>query len=551
MLTDLYIQNYILIDKLKLSFLDDFTVITGETGAGKSVIIGALALLLGDRFDQKSLLNSNEKCIIEGTFQITSENILPFFQENDIDFQQQTIIRREIAVGGRSRAFVNDTPVSSNLLKDIGMLLVDIHSQHATLELQNSGFQLNVVDRFGKLEQNVEKLKEHFFEIQQLKKDFTEKQNSYNKIVREQEYRNFVLNELNQAAIKQHETNDLEQELQLLSQADNLLQWTEKIDYLFESGDLSLISSVEQLVSESRKFKIDDERVVSLRERLNLIAIELKDIAHESSNFTNHLESNPERLEQVIQRLDALNKLIFKYHVTGSDGLIALQKQYQNELKDSEDLQQEIAHLQKQITEKEGKWNIEAKKISEKRLALSPKIEQQITQILQTLGTPEAQFLVVLKETVASETGIDQISFLFSANCGITPNEIKKVASGGELSRIMLAIKYLISESLPIATFIFDEIDTGISGVVATKVSDMLKKMAEKKQIIAITHLPSIAATGKQHLYIYKLTATKNTLISARYLQTEERIKEVAQIIGGEKIETSTLETAKHLLHIK
>lgn len=538
-----------MIDEIDLSFSDGFTVITGETGAGKSVIVGAIAQLLGERFDQKMLLDSNRKCIIEGTFQINTPQLQQLFLKNDIDFQQQTIIRREVAIGGRSRTFVNDTPVNVNILKEIGHHLIDIHSQHETLELQSNVFQLNVVDRFGNLEQEVEHLGEHFQKIQQLKKELHEKSAAFEKIMREQDYRNFVLNELEKANIKQNETNELEQELQLLSQADNLLQWTEKIKFLLDSEENAIIASLEQLLSEAKKIHVNDERIRSIEQRLHSITVDLKDIAQEAENFSNTFESNPERLYQVETRLDTLNNLIFKYHVAGCNGLLDLQKQYQQQSENSNDLQEDIKTLKKEILIEEEKWNSEALKISEKRKSLYPKIEQKITQLLKELGIPEATLTIKAQTTVPTETGIDLISFMFSANRGIAPEEIRKVASGGELSRIMLSIKYLISVSLPLSTFIFDEIDTGVSGNVATKVGTMLQKMAEHKQIFAITHLPTIAASGKHHIFVFKQPSTETTTISARYLSDEERIKEIAQIIGGEKCTHSALETAKQMLN--
>ncbi|MDD4847454.1 MAG: DNA repair protein RecN [Bacteroidales bacterium] len=548
MLTQLYIRNYILIDELHLSFSDGFTVITGETGAGKSVVIGALAQLLGDRFDQKMFFDAQQKCVIEGTFQLNAPELPAIFEKNDLDFLPQTIIRREMAVGGRSRIFVNDTPVSANCLKEIGRFLVDIHSQHETLALQNNLFQLNVVDRFGKLETNAARLETHFYAIRQLKDSLSEKKSTLQQLLREQEYRHFVVNELEQCRIKPHETQNLEQSLQLLSQSDSLLQWSEKIHFQLLSDESPIVGNLEQLVSESKKFHVDDERIISLGTRLNQCAIELKDIALEAENLSSTLESDPEQLEKSIQRLDVLNNLIFKYHVSSSDDLLTLLQQYQETCYNSETLALEVQQLEHQIADEEVKWNTEAKNLSEQRSALFPVMAQQMTQLLQSLGMPEAQLIIKAQPIAPCEHGIDQISFLFSANRGISPNEIKKVASGGEMSRIMLSIKYLISESLPLSTFIFDEIDTGISGSVATKVSAMLQKIAEKKQIITITHLPSIAACGKNHLYIYKTTNTTKTSISARYLNNQERITEIAQMIGGDKTEKSTIETAKHLL---
>lgn len=549
MLTDLYIRNYILINEIHLSFSDGLTVITGETGAGKSVIIGAVAQLLGERFDQKMLFDATQKCIIEGTFQIDSQDIKKIFVENDIDYQPQTIIRREIAVGGRSRTFINDTPVNGTLLKEIGRNLVDIHSQHETLELQSNLFQLNVIDRFGKLQQEVEQLSEHFQYIHQLKKEFSEKKSALEQILREQDYRNFVLNELEAAHPKPNEINTLEQSFQILSQADHLLQWTEKIQFLLASKEEPVITNLELLVAEAKKFNVDDERITSIYKRLHSISLELKEIARDAENFSGSFESNPEQLEEIGIRLDMLNNLIFKYHVSGCEGLIELQNQYQQQLESSENLQEELNQLQKNILSEEEKWNSDALKISEKRSKLYPKIEQQLTQLLKELGIPEAKIEVKSQHVLPTETGIDQISLMFSANSGMNPEEIRKVASGGELSRIMLAIKYLVSDAIPLSTFIFDEIDTGISGTVATKVGAMLKKMAENKQIFSITHLPTIAASGAQHLFVYKQTHLEKTSISARYLTYVERITEIAQIISGEKFTNSALETAKQLLH--
>lgn len=552
MIKELHIHNYFLINNLSLDFSKGFTLITGETGAGKSMLIGAISLLLGEKVDQKMLFNPEEKCIIEGLFDIRALHLNAFFEENELDYAPETIIRREITPGAtRSRAFINDTPVTNLQLKELGSQLVDIHSQHETLNLNNPLTQLQIVDRYGRLEQQTGRLRALFHEIKKEKSELAAQTVLLQEALREQEFRQHALQEFEAVNVKEGELEELEQEFQLVGNADTLKTWLDKIQFVLNEQELSLVRTIDGLESEGRKIPVENERVTAILERLRSASYELSDLAEDARKVSDNLNNDPERLQYIEERIDTINRLIFKYHVHDVAQLSALVEEYRSQVEGIFALQGHIAELEQSIAAKEVVWNEASSALSKERKGLLPEISERMTSFLRILGMPDASFFAnhTALETV-TEYGFDKITFLFTANKGRQQGEIRTVASGGELSRIMLAIKNMLSDTLLFPTMIFDEIDTGISGAVATKAGEMLKQMSATKQIIAITHLPTIAAFADQHLYVNKENNNEPVMISVRYLNHEERVKELAQMLSGDSNMQEALETAAKLLNV-
>ena len=550
MLKELKITNYLLINDLTLDFSDGFTLITGETGAGKSVLIGAIMLLLGEKADAKMLCAPEKKCIIEGVFDIERLGLQSFFEEQELDYLPETIIRREIIPdSARSRAFINDTPVSNTQLKLLGTQLIDIHSQHETLNLNNPLTQLQMIDQYGKLEQHTATLKALYTAIKKQKSTLSEQMERLQETLREQDFRQHALQELTEAHIKQGETEELEQKFQLMSNADAVKIWLEKIHYLCMEQEPSIVEMLKITTAEGNKISINNDALTQLKERLSATSIELTDIANEARQINTRLSSDTEQLQQIEARLDCINRLMFKYHVQNEQQLFQLIDTYQTQADNVAELETSVAELQRQITDNESLWQQKALDLQGKRKTLFPEIEQTMTALLRMLGMPDAQFMIQHETlTAPSESGLDKICFLFTANKGQKPSDLRAVASGGELSRIMLSMKNLMGNTQLFPTMVFDEIDTGISGAVAVKAGEMLKSMAKNKQIIIITHLPTIAAFADRHLYVNKETADRTTLISVRYLSQEERVKELAQMLSGDQTMQEAIKTAAKLM---
>ncbi|MCL2511517.1 MAG: DNA repair protein RecN [Bacteroidales bacterium] len=550
MLKELKTNNYLLINDLTLDFSDGFTLITGETGAGKSVLVGAIMLLLGEKTDAKVFYAPEKKCIIEGVFDIEKLGLQSFFEEQELDYQPETIIRREIIPdSARSRAFINDTPVTNAQLKLLGTQLIDIHSQHETLNLNNPLTQLQMIDRYGKLEQDTASLKVLYTAIKKQKNALSEQMERLQETLREQDFRQHALQELTEVHIKQGETEELEQKFQLMNNADAVKIWLEKIHYLCMDQEPSIVEMLKVTTAEGNKISINNDALTQIIERLHATSIELTDIANEARHINDRLSNDTEQLQQIEARLDCINRLMFKYHVQNEQQLFQLIDAYQTQVDNVAELETSVAELQQQIADNEALWQQKALELQGKRKTLFPEIEQTMTALLKMLGMPDAQFTIQHEILPApSEFGLDKICFLFTANKGQKPSDLRAVASGGELSRIMLSMKNLMGNTQLFPTMIFDEIDTGISGAVAIKAGEMLKSMAKNKQIIVITHLPTIAAFANQHLYVSKETADRTTLISVRYLSKEERVKELAQMLSGDQAMPEAIETAAKLM---
>ena len=552
MLHRLTVHNYVLIDELDIDFSKGLTIVTGETGAGKSILLGALSLIIGERADSNVLLNKQKKCIIEGSFNISNYNLQPFFETHELDYSNETFLRREINAEGKSRAFINDTPVNLAQLKQLGAALVDIHSQHETLTLSNSMFQLGVVDAFAKHQILLTKYHSLYIGYINLKKELDVLHDREKQSKLDLDYLQFQFDELDEAKFETNEQHKLEAELSLLSHAEEIqtnLSVSSAALLSSESNLVDQLSSVLNSISQLTKF---DDKFELLFQRLKSSVVELKDIADEIVLAEQKLEVNPQRAEIINERLNIIYRLQQKHHVNDIDGLIMIMNNIADKLESIGSLENSIAKLEKEKNELIAKLTKIAETISLNRAKAIPKIEEAIQKSLTSLAMPNA--VLKIQQDIASNqnfgiTGIDKISFLFSANKGINYKDLNKVASGGELSRLMLSIKSLIAQLTALPTIVFDEIDTGISGETASKMGVMMQKISEQLQVIAITHLPQIASKGDVHYVVQKeetKTAVRTGIIK---LNAGERVREIARLLSGEKLTDAALENAKELLN--
>ncbi len=549
MIQSLSIQNFALIEQLKMDFSSGFTTITGETGAGKSILLGALELVLGKRADLSSLKNKDEKCVIEAQFQISAYNLTAFFQENDLDYETLTILRREILPSGKSRAFINDTPVNLQELQQLGEYLIDIHSQHETRALSENQYQFNMIDSFAGNEldlkdyQNqLKNYKKHLESLQQFKNDFQKMQQEF-------DYNQFLVHELQQISLE-----DIDQlELESLSEQLSHVEFIKENFYQAISsaqnepfGALDLLREMKLSLQKNAGFS---PQYQLLNDRLESAFIELKDIVSELEQTTELLVSDPKKAEEVQQKLQILYTLQKKHSVTSVTELIEIRQNLEQKVLAVDHAQEVIDSLQNEIDLAQQSLDILAHKISNRRKSTIPDLSQQLQETLSKLGMPNAQFKIEL--TLTDEyfvNGKDELQFLFSANLGGSFGLLRKVASGGELSRIMLSAKAVLAKYTQLPTLIFDEIDTGVSGEIAHKMSEIMTQMSTHMQVFAITHLPQIAAKGNQHFKVFKTTAGANTMTEIKALNNEERIVEIAQILSGAAVSESALNHAKSLL---
>ena len=550
MLTHLQIKNYALIEAVSLNFNDGFTVITGETGAGKSILLGALGLILGKRADISSIGNPDEKCVIEATFDIHNYQLQSLFTAEDLDYESQTIIRREILASGKSRAFVNDTPVTLSQLSALGARLVDIHSQHQTLEVTDVDFQFQVLDAFA---ENTATLQSYT----QLYKDFRGKENQLKKLIKqkdeaqkEEEYKNFLLEELLAANLKSGELEQLESAHDALN---NVEQITEGLAEAYQILSREEVGVNEMLLSAKlRLSKLSGfgPKLSELSERLDAVTIELDDISEAINDLASETEGDPEELTRLENRLKLLFDLQKKHQVDSVDALIAIRDGLDDEVQSLNNLDESIARLEREIGEAQTQLDVLAGKLSKERSKAIKPLTSKLEAILSNLGMPNARFEVSLESsTTFLDNGKDVLHFLFTANKGMRAQELKKAASGGELSRIMLAIKSVLSDYAQLPTLIFDEIDTGVSGEVALKMGHIMQAMGNRMQLISITHLPQIAGKGAQHFKVYKEDVAQKTTTGIRVLPKEERIAELAEMLGGKASSDAAFDHARQLLN--
>lgn len=550
MITSLSIENFALIEKLNINFSRGFSVITGETGAGKSILLGALDLVRGKRADLTSLKNKDEKCVIEAVFTIENYNLKPFFEENDFDYETETIIRREILPSGKSRAFINDTPVNLQQLQDLSDYLIDIHSQHQTLELSNQDFQITLLDSLAKNQNLVSQYKSELSLYKKIDNSLKELISNKNSLDKEQDYNTFLLEELLAADLKLGEHEILESDLEMLSNVEFIKENIEKSIAISEEEQFGVIQNLKEIRISLQKISGLSSVYNQLFERVNSVIIELEDVNQDLNSELEKLVFNPEKLEMVNQKLQTIYLLQKKHQVETIDELITIKDELDAKVFLSNDIENQIVALQNQLQAKKDLLDEVSKNIHKNRVGVVPNLTQRLSAILSQLGMANAQFQFEIQygENFLSD-GKDTVQLLFSANKGSNFGLLKKVASGGEMSRIMLAIKSVLAEETKLPTIIFDEIDTGISGEIANNMAEIMKKMSNQMQIFAITHLPQIASKGEAHYKVFK-TIKENTTVSEIILLNEnDRILEIAEMLSGKNPSESALTHAKALLN--
>ena len=550
MLTSLSIKNYALIDSLNVDFNDGFSIITGETGAGKSILLGGLSLILGKRADLSSLKDATQKCIIEAVFNISSYNLKPLFESEDFDFESQTIIRREILPSGKSRAFVNDSPVNLTSLQLLGERLVDIHSQHQTLQLTSNEFQFQVIDALAKNEDSLQNYRTLLKDYKNLKKEYKELLSFQTEAIKEHDYNSFLLNELLEANLVVGEVEVLEEEYETLNNIEGIKENLSEAYQLLSDEQLGVLSSLTSLKNIFQKLSGFSSKYEELFQRANSSLIDMNDLFSEIHVLQEDLEVNPNRLEVVDAKLKMIHVLMQKHVVSDVSELITIKNQLEEKVAVTENLDETIQKKQSEIVSKETELNTISQGIHTNRSEVIPQLKKELETILVDLGMPNAQFNidVVISDTFYAN-GKDELSFLFSANKGGSFNELKKAASGGELSRIMLAIKSVLAEYIQLPTIMFDEIDSGVSGEISNKMGDIMLQMSKNMQVFSITHLPQIAAKGLSHFKVYKEDVNEVTQTNLIKLNRDERIVEIAQMLGGSEMSTSAIAHAKELLN--
>lgn len=550
MIAQLAIKNYALIEDIKVDFKKGFTIITGETGAGKSILLGALSLLLGKRADLTSIKNTEKKCVIEGEFHIQSYNLKDFFNTEDVDYEEVTIIRREILPNGKSRAFINDTPVNLSTLSILAEKLIDIHNQHQTLEISSQDFQFQILDALADTKSVLESYKLDLVNFKAKNKQLQQFIDSKNNAQKELDYNLFLFEELEQAKLIPNELNQLEEEFEKLNNVESIQENLAETIRFMSNEEVGAIQILNEIKSRLNKLKNLSGTFESLSNRLESVQIELKDIHHDLISELETTEANPERLQEINERLQLLHKLMKKHQVLTVEELIEIRQSLSEKVEETSGLDFKIQTLQQDLLNIENSLNENAFNIHRARTAVLNDLIQELEQTLSGLGMPNAKFKIELNPTdTFFENGKDELSFLFTANKGAAFGELKKVASGGELSRIMLAIKSILANYSQLPTIIFDEIDTGVSGEVANKIAEILKSMSQKMQVISITHLPQIAAKGDNHFKVYKEDINNQTFTKLRELTHQSRIVELAEMLAGEKKSEAALAHARELLN--
>jgi DNA repair protein RecN (Recombination protein N) len=551
MLTHLSIQNFALIDVLDLNLSSGFTALTGETGSGKSILLDALDLVLGERADYSTIGPKNDKAVVEAEFSIQNYNLQSLFEENDLDYFEQTIFRREITKQGRSRAFINDSPVQLNVLKQIAEKLIHIHSQHNTLEIKNPLFQLDVIDNIGELVEERNDYKKVYLDWIRKKKELKELKEALQKIIQDKDYNQFLFDELEELDIEKYDFNSLEEELKKAENVDELvLSLDAAINAIDGDEGAQLVLSNLKVVLD--KVKGIDTFVDDVSSRVKSILIELKDISNEIDGYKDSLEVNPEKIIELSSILDKYNKLLRKHNLLNKDQLLELKESLSYKLNQSNNLEEEVSICENELNKIEQNLILLAENLHKKRISVVDSIAQNIVLLLEELKMPNTQFEIqVSKRIQPSETGITDLKFMFSPNKGLEMSPIEKSASGGELSRIMLVIQKLISEKKQLPTIIFDEIDTGVSGEVAQKIGGLLGKMGLNTQLIAITHLPQVAAKAQNHIKVSKSIVNEIMTSKVETLSKDESIQEIARLMSGEKITDAALLNAKNLMSLE
>lgn len=552
MLKQLYIKNFTLIDELNIQMHPGFSVITGETGAGKSIILGAIGLLLGNRADSKSIKAGRDRCVIEAHFDLSKYDMQQFFTDNDIDEDlSDTIIRRELTAAGKSRAFINDTPVSLTKMRELGEQLVDIHSQHQNLLLQKEDFQLNVVDIIAQDEKQRKNYETAYNQYKQANQKLNALKAEIEKNRENEDFLRFQFKELDEAQLQNGEQEELEQEYEMLSHSEDIKTALYQADNHLSGDDGNIIERLKQTSEQLANIKDVYPEVTELLERIDSSYIELKDIAQEVNGLTDHVEFDPARLETINERLDKLNSLQQKFHVRDLGELIETYHQLKEQLSHIDHSDEDVEALEQEVTQLLEKAQKQAKELTAIRTKAAKKVEEEMKQRLIPLGIPNVRFSISLTEKPLCHDGGDKVSFLFSANKSTPLQPVTQVASGGEIARVMLSLKAMISGAVKLPTIIFDEIDTGVSGKIAEKMAQIMVEMGNhERQVLSITHLPQIAAMGSHHYKVSKEETDNGTISRMTELSQQERVQEIAQMLSGSDVSEAALANAKELLRI-
>lgn len=550
MLISLSIRNYALITSLDVEFRTGLNMITGETGAGKSILLGALSLLLGNRADSQVLKDKSQKCLVEGTFDLSGLDIQDIFVRNDLDYDNPTIFRREINPQGKSRAFINDTPVTLTVLRDLGTKLVDIHSQHQNLLISDPVYALHVVDQYGRLHGQRDEYSKIYEKYKLLAHSLQQRQEKLNRAKADQDYLEFQLAQLDEAKLAVDEQDTLEQDQLLLEHAGDIqMRLSEGVQVLHESED-SILAHLKQILTGLQSIAPYYPEISDPVSRFQASYVELQELSRELNQLQSHVESDPARLQRIIERLDLVNSLEKKHQVTSIRALLDLKNEYRERLQTIQTSDDEILALKAELESTTSQLTQASQKLSGERKKTFPDFEKNVSHLVRELGMPNGRFEVhheVSKEF--SPDGIDEVRFWFSANKNQPAEELSIMASGGETSRLMLSIKSLISNSLAIPTVIFDEIDSGVSGEIADKVGNLISRISKGRQVLNITHLPQVASKGDYHYKVFKYDDVNTTHTAMKLLTTEERVTELAQMLSGESITPEAIQNARVLLN--
>ena len=549
MLTQLSINNYALINHLSIDFSSGLSIITGETGAGKSILLGALGLVLGNRADLSSLKDTSTKCIVEAKVAISNYSLQDFFTSVDLDYEAETIIRREILPSGKSRAFVNDTPVTLNILNELRSKLIDVHSQHQTMQLSDASFQFEILDALAKNTDRIASYKRGFIQLGSLKKELLSLETAQKEANKQYDYNLHLFTELEDAGVKEDEQSGLEEKLEKLNNIEDIkLNLSESLELSIheEVGLQNLLNTLEFKISKIASFSKEYQE---LADRITSIKIEMDDIVSELETANENVDFNPNEVEEINDRLQLLYNLQKKHYVNSNQELLLVFEELSDKVRRVESAEGDLNHKKEKISAISLKLDAVAEKISKARISAIPKLTRQLEFLLTDLGMENARFSIKATRTnTYFSNGKDHLEFLFSANKGGNFGELKKVASGGELSRIMLSVKKVLSENTQLPTIIFDEIDTGVSGEISNKIAAIMGQMGNNMQVVAITHLPQIAAKGSNHYKVYKEEVNGVTTTNLKQLSAEERIKEIAEMLSGKDISDSAIIHAKELL---
>ena len=549
MLKQLQISNYALIDELNVRFETGFSVITGETGAGKSILLGALGFAMGDRADTGVLYDKDKKCIVEAQFELTDETLRPIFEENDLDFETECIFRRELSPQKKSRAFINDTPVALQTMKDIGNQLVDIHSQHDSLLLTDADFQLRLLDNISQNSNILAEYQTEYANYNTLKRKLNELREMATKNTAENDYLKFQLDELDKADLKEGEYSEIEQTLNVMENAEEIKTLLVTANGLMDDSENSILGQVNSLSNTLQRMQHLLPDTESLSERIDNLKVELKDIAYDLRHKEDETTFDENQLQTLQDRYDLLSRLVMKHRVKEPDELITLRDSLKEKVSAFENIDGAIAQAENALKESAKRLKQHANALHAKRCQAAAVFSEKVTNLVRQLAMPFAVFQVMVEsQEQFGNKGTDDIRFLFSANKGIAPDDLRRVASGGELSRLMLSIKSAVSSYNYIPTLIFDEIDTGVSGEVAAKIGGIMQQMGDSLQLIAITHLPQVATQAEHHYFIYKDNEGQRSQSHIRLLTREERINEIAKMLSNDKVTPEALRAAEVLI---